>query len=673
MSADGQLWYLMIDKKRVGPITEDDVREKYEQREIGPRTYAWTPGQGKWERLFNLPDLFSTDTMRGTGASKDPKFKSTMPMPMLGDEETQPPAEPDDFDADDLAEVDPHAVTTQWDPDEVEAAILEVEAQSAKVEPGPEDDEPGSADDEPEELVAKSPKLEDDLAELFGKPTGPNPQQREVSTPNAASEPPVREVSTPDAASEPPVREVSTPDAASEPPVREVSTPNAASEPPVREVSTPDAAGADLDDSTPDLADLAPVDPLEDLAPVDPLADTSPHDPADDLVALDAIRPKDDSDEQKPELKSSLLGARDEDSVLFSRDQLDDLVQSLGFGTSDDESEQSLVDIKPLADDTLATMGGGDDLAAAPLPVAAPAANIMFPTEEPAKHRSLVSTLLMSFVGIILAFGLLVGVLYLVSPNLIHAILEGKLDKQIAGTTAVGGAQPQPGTATPGAQPAAPGVQPTEDAPPAKTSAPTEVAPGTTKVARANDRRAPRKGPRRKRGKGKRPNLAAVDPTRTATPVKAEPTPRAAPPRTAPVALPAAKKPAKKGGDELDRLIDGALDGKSPKAAPKKAPAPAKKTPPPPAKNPLTREVFNMAMSMAEDDVNACGKRHGKRGVVTIKISINGNTGRINGGRAVGSTAGTAVGTCVVSAAKKSARFPKFGGSRTMSYAYILK
>ncbi len=648
MSADGQLWYLMIDKKRVGPITEDEVREKYEQREIGSRTYAWTPGQGKWERLFNLPELFSSDTMRGTGSHKEPKFKSTMPMPMLGDEDTVPPADPDDASMDDLDGVDPHAVTTQWDPEDVEAAIKEVEAKKAakpkpKLEPG---------DDEPEELLAKAPNLDDDLAELFGRPTGPKPQVTESA----------REASTPDAAAEPPVREVSTPDSAAEPPVREVSSPQ------VEPLKPEPEDDEDDEDDAPALFDLALVDPL---------ADTSPHDPADD-IALAAILPKEDSAEQPPdekevELKSSLLGERDEDSVLFSRDQLDDLVHSLGYGSSDDESEQSLIDIKPLADDTLASVGGGNDLPAAPLPVAAPAANILFPAEEPTKRRSLVSILLMSFVGIILAFGLLVGAIYLASPNLIHALLEGKLDKQIAGDVTDDGSRPaaakgaSPGAPAPGTPPAA------KAAPPAKTAAaPTEDTPEPAKVARGDTRRTPRKGPRRKRGKGKRPAVAAVDPTRTAAPVKAAPAPAA---RKSPVALPAAKKkPAKKGGDELDRLIDGALDGKSPRAAPEKAPAPVKKAPPPaPSRGKLTREVFNMAMSMAEDDVNACGKRHGKRGVVTIKISINGDTGRITRGRAVGSNAGTAVGTCVVSAAKKSARFPKFGGARTMSYAYILK
>jgi len=117
----------------------------------------------------------------------------------------------------------------------------------------------------------------------------------------------------------------------------------------------------------------------------------------------------------------------------------------------------------------------------------------------------------------------------------------------------------------------------------------------------------------------------------------------------------------------LDRLIDSALNGKSPKAAP------AKKKTPPPSKGTLSREVFKMAMSMADDDVNACGKRHSKRGVVTIKVDINGDTRSITSGRAVGSWAGTAVGTCVVSAAKKSARFPKFGGIRPFIYTYILR
>ena len=476
---------------------------------------------------------------------------------------------------------------------------------------------------------------------------------REVSTPDAAAEPPVREVSTPDAAAEPPVREVSTPDASAEPPVREVSTPDASAEPPVREVSTPDAA------AEPPVRMVA----VEDEA-VDPLADTGPVPPCDDS-GPDITGP---AEEDEPEeLENKLLGARDEDSVLFSRDQLDDLVQSLGYGPGDDESEQSLIDIKPLADDTLAISGTGEGDDIGPLPMAAPAANIMFPTEETEKRKSLVSILLMSFVGIILAFGLLAGVMYLVSPNLMHALLEGKLDQQLAGKASSVETGAERGKAAAPGAPVTPPAAGVKDEPP-----PAAGEPGD-KVAQTpgQPRRPARKGPRRKR-KGKRPAVAAVDPTRSKAPIRAKPPARTPAAKAAPVSVLLKTKPAKKGGDELDRLIDGALEGKPPKAAPvKKAPV-VKKEPAAP-RSTLTREVFNMAMSMAEDDVNACGKQFGKRGVVTIKITINGNTGRITGGRAVGSNAGTPVGGCVVKAARKSARFPKFGGSRTMSYAYILK
>ena len=445
---------------------------------------------------------------------------------------------------------------------------------------------------------------------------------------------------------EPVVRETSTPDAMIEPPVRETSTPDAMIEPPVREISRPAVVVAN--------------------EAVDPLADTGPRPPAEDP---EPGPPQVVSGEHKPpELKSSLLGARDEDSVLFSRDQLDDLVQSLGYGPGDDESEQSLVDIKPLADESLgiSATGEGDDLV--PLPVMSPAANIMFPSEETTKRKSLVGILLMSFAGIILAFGLLVGVLYLVSPNLMHAILEGKLDQQMAGKAL------EPGTSTTKSEaPVSPGAPPPVGVKEVGSPGPATEQPSTrvAAVGSGQPKRPYRKGPRRKR-RGKKPSVAAVDPTATRSPIKAAPPVKTPPTRTAPVTLPGTK-PAQKGGDELDRLIDGALEGKAPKAPPKKKP-PVAKVAPAPRGNPISREVFNLAMGMAEDGVNACGKRFGKTGVVTIKITISGATGRITRGRALGSTAGTPVGACVVSAAKKSARFPKFGGtSRTMDYAYILR
>ena len=713
MKADGQLWYLMIDRKRVGPISEAEVREKYEQREIGPRTFAWTPGQGKWERLFNLPELFSTDTMRGTGKHKEPSFKETLPMPMLGDgEEGQPPAEPDDED--ELGPVDPHAVTTQWDPDDVEAAIKEIEVKAKDPEPGPEPEpepevlKPGSP--APEEAEGEQGSgLDDDLAELFGRQTGPKPRQtssrpaveqeapvREASTPDAVAEAPVLELSTPDAtadeperevstpdatADEPPVRELSTPDAAAdEPPVRELSTPDAAAdEPPVREVSTPDAAADEppiREVSTPDAAADEP--PIREVSmpvvvkteAVDPLADTGRRPPVVDLApGPTGPNPVVSKEEDEPqELQSRLLGARDEDSVLFSRDQLDDLVLSLGYGAKDDESENSLIDIKPLAEDSFGISASHDADDLAPLTVAAPAANIMFPAEESPKRRSLVSILFISFVGIILAFGLLVGVLYLVSPNLMHAILEGKLDQQITGKG------PADETRPPGDVPPAGGRATTPPAGASGEQPRSPVKPGTrTTAAVSGEPKKVRKGLRRKRGKGKKPALTAVDPTVTRTPTRAAPLTKTALPRVAPV-TPPVKAPAKKGGDELDRLIDGALEGKAPKGPVRKKAPVARKEAPPPQGNPISREVFNLAMSMAEDDVNACGKRFSKTGVVTIKITINGATGRIARGHAVGSTAGTPVGACVAKAAKKSSRFPKFGGgSRTMSYAYILR
>ena len=671
MKADGQLWYLMINRERVGPITEDDVREKYAAREIGPRTYAWTPGQKKWERLFNIRELYSSDTLRGTGAhatvaplESTSKFKETLPMPMLGDgDEGLPPAAPTDLD-DELEEVDPHAVTTQWDPEEVEAVLREVDARAANaantaptildpVDPEPEElvvAEPEAA--EPELLEPKPKQLEDELAMLFGRSgpapdhaTGPKPRQ---TGPKPAVNPePERESSVPAVKlEEPPVREPSAPAVKlEEPPVREPSSPAVKREVPA------DSEGDRLTDSDPLTA-----------------ADPEPESTAQQLFGEDLDAPK--------EPQSRLLGQRSEDSVLFSRDQLTDLAQNLGYGSDDGNNENSLVDIKPLAADSLFDISG-DDNEIKPLAVTAPASNILFPDEPPKRKSSLASMLLVSFLGILLAFGAIVGVLYLVSPNLIRAIVEGKLDQQLAG-----GARPgDPPVKAPAAPAAvAPATPATGDEPPKAEGEATDTVPARESAApAARVRRPGKKWARHKsKGSGKLARAVPVDPARTSGEVKAKaPPPRTALRGTVPVAP--AKKPAAraKGGDELDRLIDGALGGKepAPKASPKKArPAPARAAAPPPSGNPLNREVVTMAMGLAESAVQACGKRHGKTGVVTIKVAISGSTGRIASGRAVGSHAGTALGSCVVNAARGKAYFPKFTGPvRKLNYAYILR
>ena len=52
-----RLWFLVIRRQRVGPMTEQEVRERFQRGEIKARTYAWRQGFPRWERLNNVPEF----------------------------------------------------------------------------------------------------------------------------------------------------------------------------------------------------------------------------------------------------------------------------------------------------------------------------------------------------------------------------------------------------------------------------------------------------------------------------------------------------------------------------------------------------------------------------------------------------------------------------------------
>ena len=72
--------------------------------------------------------------------------------------------------------------------------------------------------------------------------------------------------------------------------------------------------------------------------------------------------------------------------------------------------------------------------------------------------------------------------------------------------------------------------------------------------------------------------------------------------------------------------------------------------------------------------VQACRSKMTGGGTVTIKVTVDGRTGRIVKGTALGSYRDSPAGKCVVASAKFAARFPRFGGpAMTFQYPYIIR
>lgn len=58
ISARGQRrWFAVINRERMGPMTAQQVRDRFSRGEITLRTYVWRQGMEKWERLHRVPEL----------------------------------------------------------------------------------------------------------------------------------------------------------------------------------------------------------------------------------------------------------------------------------------------------------------------------------------------------------------------------------------------------------------------------------------------------------------------------------------------------------------------------------------------------------------------------------------------------------------------------------------
>jgi hypothetical protein len=144
--------------------------------------------------------------------------------------------------------------------------------------------------------------------------------------------------------------------------------------------------------------------------------------------------------------------------------------------------------------------------------------------------------------------------------------------------------------------------------------------------------------------------------------------------------------PAKRAPDpELERLIEGATRERKtapPPAAPGSAPRPAHpaqetQAPPAPASQlpeTLTRDQVAAGMKLATAEVQACGRQYRQLGVITLRVAIDGRTGRVTAGRVEGPLASSPVARCVLSAVGHQARFPRFSRTPlTLRYPFVLR
>jgi predicted Zn finger-like uncharacterized protein len=56
-SGDAPVWHLVIDREQVGPMTAEEVRQRFARGECDGETYAWREGFGDWQKLSAIGDF----------------------------------------------------------------------------------------------------------------------------------------------------------------------------------------------------------------------------------------------------------------------------------------------------------------------------------------------------------------------------------------------------------------------------------------------------------------------------------------------------------------------------------------------------------------------------------------------------------------------------------------
>ena len=380
------------------------------------------------------------------------------------------------------------------------------------------------------------------------------------------------------------------------------------------------------------------------------------------------------------EAVKAMTGARSENSVLFSLNNLSALAGADGGGPparasqaqsaaakpgfANAQSEASgLIDIRAMAAAHLGTgsqggpaMKGGPELAFGgsndPAPVFTPLAPaVLMPATEPQGAPKWVFAL--AGLGALIVVGMVITLVVFLKDSPPTQVATGPTAGQGAGTGAGTGATgPATGPATaagPTTGPAPTGPTPTgTNTTAAPTTKPAGTEPGTTSKPEKGGK-AEKGGSKSERGekpsKGKEPAAKAEkEPEIPSRPAAPEPPP---PPKP--------KKPAAS-ADDLDNLLNSAAGGGS-------GGKPVKE-----AKKDLPEQL---SMSQVKDtlkgvNVSSC-KDQGASGVVSIKLTI-GRNGRVS------DASGSGGGADCVAKAVKGAKFPEFSGDpMTLTFPFIVR
>jgi hypothetical protein len=54
-------WYYTKNRRKVGPVPLDSLKDKLRQGELGQDALVWTEGWESWERIFEVPELWGIE------------------------------------------------------------------------------------------------------------------------------------------------------------------------------------------------------------------------------------------------------------------------------------------------------------------------------------------------------------------------------------------------------------------------------------------------------------------------------------------------------------------------------------------------------------------------------------------------------------------------------------
>lgn len=647
-----KVWFLVIRRERVGPFTQLEVRDKFQQGEVRARTYAWRQGYDQWERLSKIPEFYDLAESRPGAAAQD-----------FGGPTRRIPAGRDDDTAEEqLAATFPPGAAPA--PLQRVAAVDDSEEGIQTMYRTPGDDGVDSAVQTAYLPADESSESQQQTA--YRVPEQPADDHSQLTQPRSDGGQTAIHFKEAD------------------PLMGLAETGEEHQEVTAEEAAQRKAEQDEAEEERRARAELFLPEPTE----------SQPRSPR----------------VEQGEWDQHMKGQRREESVLFSLKHLHNLADNSNKAkvetmTSGLERESSgLFDIRPMVG-------------------AAVAQPLVMPAVEPERRRiGLGVVFLVGLLGILVGAGALIAGLMLLRPQMMAALIQAEPSAGAPAPAASKAPAPAPAPVTKpasaptpaadamavasapsaaadaGAADPAPDMQPLKEALPAAakpsaapiTKAETRVAHRKPGAARARAGRKPRRRPR----SGARPRAAApraskprsksandaidvVDPDMQMDPdldgAGKAAAPARAPAARAPARAAAKPKPRGKGGkdDELDALIAGAMGDKRPAARPRRA-APAAPVARLPKK--LNREQVSGGMRKAFGAVRGCRKRLGTVGVVMVRATIDGGSGRISRAAVAGPFAGTPTAQCVLSAVYARCTFPRFSGPAvTVKYPFVLR